>query len=216
VKAKRRYTVQELLEGVRYGPEHTERYLSGRERPPAAEPPARALTADRRAGSSRAEPAAAVRPRIFISYSHDSDDHRERVLGLAQQLRRDGVDAWLDQFVEGSPEEGWPLWMERQVEQARFVLMICTATYHRRYLGEEESGQGLGATWEAVLTRGDLYEGQGRNRKLVPVLFADGEPEHIPKPLRQHTKYRLPDYYAELLRFLKGQPAIVPEPLGPM
>ena len=31
------------------------------------------------------------RPRVFISYSHDSDEHRERVLALANRLRSDGV-----------------------------------------------------------------------------------------------------------------------------
>ena len=29
---------------------------------------------------------------VFISYSHDSDAHRERVLGLSERLRADGAD----------------------------------------------------------------------------------------------------------------------------
>ena len=32
-------------------------------------------------------------PRVFISYSHDSPEHCHQVLSLAQQLRRDGIDA---------------------------------------------------------------------------------------------------------------------------
>jgi len=36
-------------------------------------------------------------PRVFISYSHDSDTHRERVLALSQRLRADGVETFLDQ-----------------------------------------------------------------------------------------------------------------------
>jgi len=36
--------------------------------------------------------------RVFISYSHDDADHCDRVLKLAQQLRRDGVEAEIDQF----------------------------------------------------------------------------------------------------------------------
>lgn len=39
------------------------------------------------------------RPIIFISYSHDSDEHRDTVLGLAQRLRKDGIDAQLDRNV---------------------------------------------------------------------------------------------------------------------
>jgi hypothetical protein len=37
-------------------------------------------------------------PRVFLSYSHDSPPHAARLLGLALQLRRDGVDARIDQF----------------------------------------------------------------------------------------------------------------------
>jgi hypothetical protein len=35
-------------------------------------------------------------PRVFISYSHDSEAHRERVLALSERLRADGIDADLD------------------------------------------------------------------------------------------------------------------------
>jgi SEFIR domain len=37
---------------------------------------------------------------VFISYSHDSDDHREQVLGLSERLRADGIDTILDRYVE--------------------------------------------------------------------------------------------------------------------
>ena len=32
------------------------------------------------------------RPKVFISYSHDSAPHRERVLGLSERLRWDGIE----------------------------------------------------------------------------------------------------------------------------
>jgi len=44
--------------------------------------------------------------RVFISYSHDSEPHRERVLALSERLRRDGVETILDRYVQGSPTEG--------------------------------------------------------------------------------------------------------------
>ncbi len=30
-------------------------------------------------------------PQVFLSYSHDTDAHRERVLGLSERLRADGI-----------------------------------------------------------------------------------------------------------------------------
>ena len=47
-------------------------------------------------------------PRVFISYSHDSNAHADRVLALSDRLRRDGIDATVDQY-ELSPPEGWPV-----------------------------------------------------------------------------------------------------------
>ena len=76
--------------------------------------------------------------RVFISYSHASPEHADRVLALADRLRRDGLDSILDQYILGSPAEGWPPWMDRQIRDADFVLMICTPTYHRRVMGEEQ------------------------------------------------------------------------------
>ncbi len=36
------------------------------------------------------------RPKVFISYSHDSDAHKEYVLALSVRLRNDGVNCWID------------------------------------------------------------------------------------------------------------------------
>ncbi len=51
------------------------------------------------------DPTMSSPPRVFISYSHDSEEQSARVLALAEQLRRDGIDARIDQF-EASPSEG--------------------------------------------------------------------------------------------------------------
>jgi hypothetical protein len=91
-------------------------------------------------------------PKVFVSYSHDTVEHQERVLGLADRLRADGVDAEIDQY-NASPLEGWPLWCEQQIDAADVVLMICTQTYHRRVSGDEERGKGLGVVWEARIIR---------------------------------------------------------------
>src|SRR6185437_3587298 len=53
-------------------------------------------------------------PRVFISYAHDSDDHRELVRDLWVFLCAHGVDARIDR-VAAEQREDWTLWMERQV-----------------------------------------------------------------------------------------------------
>lgn len=36
--------------------------------------------------------------KVFINYTHDSDEHKERILKLAESLRAEGVDVELDQY----------------------------------------------------------------------------------------------------------------------
>jgi hypothetical protein len=81
-------------------------------------------------------------PKIFISYSHDSAEHVQRVLTLANRLREDGIDCMIDQYVV-VPEEGWRFWTERQIRDSDFVLLVCTESYRRRFMDEEEPVKGL-------------------------------------------------------------------------
>ena len=41
---------------------------------------------------------------------------------LGNQLRANGVEAWIDRYVQ-DPEEGWISWMRSQVEQANKALL---------------------------------------------------------------------------------------------
>jgi hypothetical protein len=154
-------------------------------------------------------------PKVFISYSHDTVEHQERVLGLADRLRADGIDAEIDQY-NAAPPEGWPLWCERQIAAADIVLMVCTETYHRRVKGEEQPGQGLGVIWEARIIRQLLYDAGAVSDKFVPVLFSDASPEQIPTPIRGGTRYVVDteDGYEDLYRRLTGQPHLLRPALG--
>ena len=60
-------------------------------------------------------------PRVFLSYSHDSDEHAARVLALADSLCDGGIDVILDRYVHPAPVEGWPRWIERNLDEAKFV-----------------------------------------------------------------------------------------------
>jgi hypothetical protein len=95
----------------------------------------------------------------------------------------DGVDAQLDQYVAGTPARGWPRWMEDQLDSAEFILVICTETYHRRFLGREELDKGKGADWEGSLITLELYYTRSDTIKFVPVLFDSEDKRFIPGQL---------------------------------
>jgi formylglycine-generating enzyme required for sulfatase activity len=154
-------------------------------------------------------------PRVFLSYSHDSAEHKDRVLALCDRLRADGINAWIDQY-EIAPQEGWPRWCIRQVEEADFVLAICTEIYERRFRGAEEPVQGLGVHWEGYVVTQKLYDTGARNTKFVPVLFPPSALTNIPTALRGASCYdasRDEDYWS-LYRHLSGQPATTAPALG--
>ena len=113
-------------------------------------------------------------PKVLISYSHDSPAHEAKVLGLANRLRGNGVDALVDQH-EPFPPHGWIQWMKHQVRDAQFILVVCTETYRRRWEGDERASEGLGASYESQLIQQLLYEARGVNERFVPVLLNDSE-----------------------------------------
>ena len=154
-------------------------------------------------------------PKVFISYSHDSPAHADRVLELANRLRADGIDCILDQY-EASPPEGWPRWMGKQIRDADFVLMICTEIYYRRVMGEEEPGKGLGVCWESNLIYQYIYNAGTLNTRFIPILLQSGRVEHIPTPLQGVTYYRsnTDNGYEDLYRRLSNQPRVKKPELG--
>jgi TIR domain len=139
-----------------------------------------------------------------------------KVLNLAKRLRAEGVPCELDQFHE-SPPEGWPRWTLDQIEQASYVLVVCTETYNLRFRGKEKSGKGRGAKWEGAVITQELYDSETRNTTFVPVLLTSGDANHIPILLRSATFYDLSekDGFTNLLRRLTDQPRVVAPPVAP-
>jgi tetratricopeptide (TPR) repeat protein len=154
-------------------------------------------------------------PKVFISYSHDSAKHADRVLALSDRLRADGIDCILDQY-EISPPEGFPRWMDRQIRDADFVLMICTQTYYYRVMGEEKPGKGLGVSWESNEIYQYIYDAGSSNTRFIPALPEEGSTSEIPLPWRGVKYYRAftEQGYEELYRRLTNQPSTPKPALG--
>jgi hypothetical protein len=129
-------------------------------------------------------------PKVFISYSYDSEEHMDRVLALSDRLRKDGIDCNIDRY-EQSPAQGWHRWMMDEIEKTDFVLMICTQQYLRRFRGNEKDGMGMGVTWEGSIITEELFSQEGENLKYIPILFAPRDVDFIPKILRSTSRYTL-------------------------
>src|SRR4051794_22162116 len=146
-------------------------------------------------------------PKVFVSYSHDSAEHKQRVAALVSRLRNDGVSVVWDATVasEGGPNEGWDRWSERQIVECEFVVACCTGVYRERFNGEQPPDAGLGVAWEAHMIRQYLYKSGTVNRKVRVLLFEEEDRAHIPKLLQTYHAFcsASDEGYSQLLGWLK-------------
>src|SRR3954468_12606651 len=150
-------------------------------------------------------------PKVFVSYSHDSAEHKKRVAALVSRLRgEEGVSVvWDDDLASvGGPDEGWDMWSERQIVECEFVLACCTGKYRERFNGQLPPGAGLGVAWEARFIRQYLYKSATVNRKVRVLLFEEEDRAHIPELLQAYHAFCpvSDEGYSQLLGWLARAP----------
>ncbi|MBT7912980.1 toll/interleukin-1 receptor domain-containing protein [Candidatus Bathyarchaeota archaeon] len=151
-------------------------------------------------------------PVVFLSYSHDSKQHRLWVAEFAGRLRENGVEVIFDQ-LDLSPGEDIPAFMENGLSTADRVLVICTDQYVRK----ANAGEG-GVGYEKMIVTSELLQRLNTNR-FVPIIRQSSDDELMPKfmgarfyiDLRQEPD---DEAFERLLRELHKEPAIEKPPLG--
>ena len=106
-------------------------------------------------------------PKVFISYSHDSQEHKKWILDFAIRLRQTGVDAIIDQW-ELKPGDDLPAFMEKNLSNADYILMICTDNY----IEKANSGAG-GVGYEKMIITSELLSRIDSN-KVIPIIRQHG------------------------------------------
>ncbi|WP_321822661.1 MULTISPECIES: toll/interleukin-1 receptor domain-containing protein [unclassified Burkholderia] len=102
-------------------------------------------------------------PKVFLSYSHDDDNHKGWVLHLANQLVVNGVDVILDQWDLGLGQD-LASFMEHSLSGSQRVLAICTDNYNKK----ANSGIG-GVGYEKSILTAELLQNQNTN-KFIPLV----------------------------------------------
>ncbi len=143
-------------------------------------------------------------PKVFISYSHDTLEHKMWVMKLAQKLMDNGIEAMLDMWELG-PGDDIARFMERGLKEADRVLMVCT----EKYVLKAEAGQG-GAGYEKMIMTAD-YMKQVDSKRVIPIIRQNGT-NHVPAFLGTKlymdfsTEERADYAFDELARELHGKP----------
>ncbi len=102
-------------------------------------------------------------PKAFTSYSWDDDNHKLWIADLATRLREDGVETILDQW-HTVPGDQLPQFMEREIRDNDYVLIICTPRY-RMKSDEREGGVG----YEGDIMTAEVHT-LNNHRKFIPIL----------------------------------------------
>lgn len=154
-------------------------------------------------------------PKVFISYAHSTNTFANKILYFSNNLRTEQyIDANIDQYEE-SPPQGWQRWMDEQIRDADYVLVICTQDYMNK-LNNYATSNGKGVNWEVNIIYQHLYDACCNNSKFIPILLNDGTPADIPTPLRSSTFYNIEDItdFKKLCNRLKGIPNTIKPALG--
>lgn len=112
-------------------------------------------------------------PKVFISYSWDSDEHKKWVRELSDKLEAEGITTILDQkdLLLG---DHMTVFMERSISESNHVLFVCTPRYKEK-AGKREGGVG----YEENIITGEVLE-MRNHRKFIPVLASGTWKESLP------------------------------------
>jgi hypothetical protein len=152
-------------------------------------------------------------PKVFVSYSHDTDQHKDWVLALATRLVTNGVDIVLDQW-DLTLGSDLPRFMEQGLSAAHRVIAVCTEPY----VHKANAGRG-GVGYEKMILTAQLMQDVTSDR-IIPVIRSNSLA--IPAPIflssRVYIDFRddlaFEPKYAELIRDIHGQEVKPRPPLG--
>lgn len=102
-------------------------------------------------------------PKVFISYSWEDEEHIEWTKELANYLIKNGVDAHIDQY-DLEIGDRLPQFMEREITNADYVLIICTPNYK-----EKANNRKSGVGYEGHIIAGELFQNQNE-KKFIPII----------------------------------------------
>ncbi len=144
--------------------------------------------------------------KVFISYSHDSKDHKDHVLALSDQLRYDGIDCWIDQFENEAPKIGWPKWTQKKVDESHFILIICTEFYLSEFSNSAKyDGKDLDQNWKGPILNRQNIHSKIKNKKFALILVSKNDTDFIPPIFRESKQFVLESDYEKLHCFLTKQ-----------
>jgi len=150
-----------------------------------------------------------MNPKVFVSYSWNSQDNKQRVLALAERMVADGVEVMLDQWdcLEGQDKNAY---MERMVsdDSVTTVLVLCEPQYT-----EKADARSSGVGTETLIISEHVYRNASQS-KFIPLLWERDGADEPSLPVYLQSRIWLDfsspelqnEHWEELIRRLYDKP----------
>lgn len=151
---------------------------------------------------------------VFISYTHDSDNHKAWVRKLSEDLINNGVKVLLDQWHLHIGDD-LSIFMEKSISHSDYTLLICTPNF-----AEKVNNRNGGVAYETDLIIGQILSSTNDKSKYIPVLREGLASTSIPRYLSSRlfidfqTDFEYQKSLDILLRKILEAPLYVPPRLG--
>ncbi|WP_295145102.1 TIR domain-containing protein [uncultured Reyranella sp.] len=156
-------------------------------------------------------------PKVFISYSWSSPEHKELVRSWADRLMSNGVEVVIDAY-DLKPGDDKHAFMERSVTDASVshVLVVCDKQY-----AEKADARRAGVGTETQLISTEVYKKVVQS-KFIPILCAFNENHEALLPaylagrigIDFSTAEKTNENWEQLVREIYGKPRLVKPALG--
>ncbi|WP_417366727.1 toll/interleukin-1 receptor domain-containing protein, partial [Flavobacterium beibuense] len=153
-------------------------------------------------------------PKIFISYSWDSEEHKDWVRNLADKLIENGIEVILDQY-ELRPGKNMLHFMDTAIQKADKVLIIFTENYKLK--ADKRKG---GVGYEYSICNIDLFKQISDNEKYIPALRNGTYITSIPEFIQQFISIDMTndekreEYIKELISAIYNKPKLTKPQIG--
>jgi hypothetical protein len=111
-------------------------------------------------------------PKVFISYSWDSEEHKNWVLQLAAALRENGIDASIDETITQKGTTNLNTMMIQELKNSDFIVAVLTENYAKK-ADNLQGGVGLETTLMSSFIMNNLY-------RVIPIMRDKNSRNSIP------------------------------------
>ena len=150
--------------------------------------------------------------RVFISYSHTSEEHERWVESLGTFLRESGIEARLDVWHLRRGMD-LPQFMTNELAIAERVILVSDEKY-----AEKADGRVGGVGWETMIVQGDIAQLPPESTKYLVIVrskeVGDGLPRYLKTKFVIHWPKKTVDERNRQLLLRELYNIVVVPPLG--